>query len=115
MGVQLLLVGVAHRRAVDDDGGAPEGLHGLVLGAVAQFLEGGETVGVHRQGGAPPDEVVHLGALGDQRSPLVKGDLVDAEMLPVVGEHPDQGLTDGAGAHHMDDLGHLLLPVVSAR
>jgi hypothetical protein len=34
----------------------------------------------------------------------VKGDFADTEVLSVVGEKTDERLTDGAGAHDVDDV-----------
>ncbi len=104
-----LLVLVAGRSAVDDDRGPLEGGLGVVEHLVADRFEVRGLVGIDRQPGAARDEVVDLRPLGRHRSPLVKRDLVDAEVLAEVGEQPDQGLPDGARADDVDDLFHSVL------
>src|SRR5690606_39174368 len=104
--IDLFFVLVADGGAVDHDRRPLQRLQRLVLGAVAQFLERLPLVGVDRQGRSPADQVVDFGALGDERGPLVEGHLVDAEVLPMVGEQADQRLPDRAGSYDVDDVGH---------
>jgi hypothetical protein len=73
---------------------------------VAQLLEVLHPLLVGHEPRAARHEVVELGAVGRERSALVEGDLVDAELVVEVGEQADERLTDGAGADHVDDLLH---------
>jgi hypothetical protein len=71
---------------------------------MAQLFEVRLAIVVDGQHRTATFEVSDLGLLGEQWRPLVKGDFVDSEMLSVVGEKTDERLTDGAGAHDVDDV-----------
>jgi hypothetical protein len=71
---------------------------------VAELLEVGPRLLVHGELRAAAAKVFHLGALVDQRSALVEGDLVDAERALEVGEQADQRLADGPGSDDVHDL-----------
>src|SRR4029077_17695832 len=101
-----LLVLVAGRGAVDDDGGAFHGALRVVGGLVAEGLEVRDLVRVDGQPGAPLEKVVDLGPLRRHGRALVERDFVDAEVLSEVREEADQGLSDRAGADDVDDLLH---------
>jgi hypothetical protein len=56
--------------------------------------------------GAPADEVLDLRLIQGGRGPLVEGHLVEAQLALVLHQQADQGLPDGARAHHMNDSLH---------
>ena len=102
--VELGLVVVADRGAVDHHRGSFDRLPGLPLGSVTEILEAGALVLVDRQDRPSPNQVVDLAPLGDQGRALVEGDLVDPEVLLVVGQQPDQRFPDSPGPDDMDDV-----------
>jgi hypothetical protein len=111
-GGRLVVLGlhlVADGRAVDHHRCAFDGLTGLVLRDVPELLEVIAPFGVDGQHGSTPLEVPDLAPLGQQWRPLVEGDLVDPEVVAVIGQQPDERLTDRPGTDDVDDPRHVRL------
>ncbi len=109
--VDLALVLVAGRRAVDDYARPRQGLTGLEAHLVTQILEGALGVRVYRQLRPAAHQMLDSRPVRDQRRALVEGDLVDPQIVLEVGEQADQRLADRAGSHDVDDATHLQAPV----
>src|SRR6185369_7221107 len=104
--VELLLVLIAGRRAVDHHGGAFQRLAGVVAHLVPHLLELAAHVLVDGELGAALDQVADARTVAGERRALVEGDFVNAQAVPEVGEQPQQRLTDRARAHHVDNPLH---------
>jgi hypothetical protein len=102
--VELLLVFVADRRAIDDDARALDRLFGLETGLHVHVLELAPAVLVDSQLRAFHRKRVDFGAVGQQRSPLVEGDVVETPLLAKGGENADQRLADRPGTDDMNDF-----------
>ncbi len=71
-------------------------LHAEILEALGRGVVGAQL-------GAAPDQVDHLGAVGQQRRPLVERDLGDAERLHEVDQQAGQRLADGSRTDDVHD------------
>src|SRR5262245_19885558 len=104
--VVFFFVLVSDRRAVDDNAGIFESLFSLIMRfhpkvfeALPAFLIDGKPRSFLAQN-------QDLGAIGEKRCSLMKGNLIDAELFLKGREDTNQGLADGSGSYDMNDFGH---------
>ena len=102
--VVLLLVLVSHRGTVNDHIGPVDRLLGLIVGLHPHFLELLPALLIDTEFGPFLAKDVDFCPVGQQRGPLVEGDLVDAERLAESGKNADQRLPNGPGPYYMYNL-----------
>src|ERR1051325_7245713 len=102
--VELFLVFVSDRRAIDDDAGALERLLRLEVRLHTHLFEFLPPIFVNGELRAFLRERVDLRAVGEERRSFVEGDVVEAPLLAKGGEDADQGLADRPGADYVNDF-----------